>query len=213
MSLPIFDMSGKKFNRLVAIKYIKNPKATGATWEFLCDCGISKIILGASVRYGLIKSCGCLNKELAYKKCYKHGESDHPLYSIWKGMMQRCYSKNNKNYSEYGGRGISVCKEWIECPSNIAKDMGVRPNKASIDRIDVNGNYEPSNCRWATPMTQGSNKRNNVIYEVFGEKLHFAEICRKYNIKESTLSNRLKLGMTIENAITKPVRKRKNEAK
>lgn len=209
MSLPIADMAGKKFNRLLAVKYIKNPKANGATWEFLCDCGTVKIMHGQPVRLGLVKSCGCLNKELAREKCYKHGESDHPLYKIWQGMMERCYSAKNKNYHSYGGRGIKVCESWQISPSRIHKDMGDRPYKASIDRIDVNGNYEPSNCRWATPMTQGGNKRNNVIYEVFGEKLHYAEICRKYNIKESTLGNRLKLGMTIEHAITKPVRKRK----
>lgn len=213
MSSPIVDITGQRFNRLIAIKNVKNPKATGALWEFICDCGKSKIMKGQPVRLGLVKSCGCLNNEIKRDRFLIHGESEHPLYKIWNGMMHRCYAKNSRDYQSYGGRGITVCKSWQESPSNIHKDMGDRPYKASIDRIDVNGNYEPSNCRWATPMIQGGNKRNNVIYEVFGEKLHFAEICRKYNIKESTLSNRIKLGMTIENAITKPVRKRKNAPK
>lgn len=209
MPVPVKNILGQKFHRLTAIEYIKNPKQQGALWKFRCDCGVEKVIKGQGVRLGLVKSCGCLNMELAKTRYLTHGESEHPLYKIWQGMIERCYSEKCKNYKDYGGRGITVCDEWRKSPSNIAKDMGERPKNCSIDRIDVNGNYEPSNCRWATPMVQGSNKRNNVIFTVFGEKMHYAEICRKYDIKETTLRNRLIAGMTIEEALIKPVRKHK----
>ena len=211
MPIKFVDITNQKFNMLLAIKRVKNEKATGAKWQFLCDCGNLKEMMGQPVRLGLVKSCGCATKEYISKSSIKHGEISHHLYSIWKGIMQRCYKKNNKDYLNYGGRGIKVCDDWKISPSKIEKDLGVRPKNNTLERINVNGNYEPSNCKWATLLEQGANKRNNIKFCINGENLHFSEICRRYNIKESTLRNRLNLGMSIEMAISKPVKKRKND--
>lgn len=203
------DLTGLKFGRLTGIKQIENPKNNGALWLFLCDCGIEKIIKGQPVRLGAVVSCGCRKKETLEFGRYVHGNARHPLYGVWKSMISRCNNVNDKDYSDYGGRGIKVCKQWLNNPESFFNDMGNREKRSTLDRIDNNGNYEPANCRWATPLQQGANKRNNHVYEINGENLHHAEVCRRFDIPESTLSNRIKSGMTINDAISKPIRRRK----
>jgi hypothetical protein len=203
------DMTTKKYGRLKAIRQIHNPKQTGALWEFVCDCGNVKIIKSQPVRLGKVVSCGCYMKELAAKLKQKHDCSYHANYKVWRGMIQRCTHLQNKDYPSYGGRGITVCNDWLD-PNNFIKDMGERPSKLhTIDRIDNNGNYEPNNCRWVLMLTQSHNKRNNRNLTAYGETLCMAEFSRKYNIAQTTIMRRLRNGMTAEQIIQTPIRAHK----
>src|SRR5690606_34445144 len=143
----------------------------------------------------------------------KHGHSSSgkltPTYSAWTGMLTRCRNPKDKNYENYGGRGITVCNSWLDFPAFLA-DMGEAPPGMSLDRIDVNGGYEPGNCRWATADQQSNNKRNNVFFEFQGERLTAPQWARKLGMKRVTLERRLNFyGWSIEKALTTPVLERK----
>ncbi len=129
---------------------------------FNCVCGATKIIRYDGVQSGAVRSCGCYQKEVAKQLNLKHGHAFHSrhsrTYTSWVCMKTRCFNPRHKNYGHYGGRGIVVCKRWMKF-ENFLKDMGKRPENRTLDRINVNGNYTPSNCRWATSQEQGWNKR------------------------------------------------------
>ena len=153
MPQPLIDMTGKRIGRLTVISYSGPP----GLWNVRCDCGTEKIIRGSSLRSGT-KSCGCLDLETVILRNYKHGASIRqyvtPEYRVWAGMIRRCYRKTSKDYSYYGGRGISVCERW-ESFVAFLEDMGECPPGMSLDRYPNNdGNYEPENCRWSTPKQQ-----------------------------------------------------------
>ena len=127
-------------------------------------------------------------------------------YRVWVNLKQRCYNPNNPGYPDYGGRGITVCDRWKDSYKNFIADMGLRPSPDhSIERDDVNGNYEPSNCRWATDLEQARNRRNNVYYDIDGEKLTESEVSRKYGVSPQVIRYRLGQGMTLKQAVA-PVR-------
>ena len=143
-------------------------------WLCKCDCGNEKIVLQASLISGRSKSCGCLNKDIVSKMWNKHGLSNvgSGLYSVWNGIKYRCYCKSSHDYPNYGGRGITICEEWkndFKAFHDWAIANGYKEEKTdkginilTIDRIDVNGNYEPSNCRFVTNEVQAKNKRNTI---------------------------------------------------
>lgn len=150
---------GRRFGRLLAVKY-----APGARMECVCDCGTSKTVYKASLVSGRTRSCGCLNREaLAARGPRTHGGTYTPEYKVWQGMHQRCGNENDKSFADYGGRGIKVCDAW-QAFEQFLEDMGERPSgEHSLDRINVNGGYEPKNCRWVTHAEQQRNKRNSII--------------------------------------------------
>lgn len=154
------DYTGQKFWLLTAEKFSRRKK-TNTYWFYRCDCGTLKEVQVCHWRSGKTKSCGC-SKNLKGKNHpgYKHGKTHTAEFRSWLGLRSRCYDKNNKRYDSYGGRGITVCDRWRDSFENFLADMGPKPTeKHSIDRIDVDGNYEPSNCRWATATIQGINQR------------------------------------------------------
>lgn len=155
------DLTGKKFGRLTVIKRCGSNKNRRALWLCQCDCGNTKIILGNSLLSKSTLSCGCYNKEHSKNIHTKHSLSYTKLYKVWGGMKTRCYNPNFMYYCNYGGRGIAICKEWKDDFSNFYKwaiSNGYREG-LTIDRINNDGNYEPSNCRWITRAEQNRNQR------------------------------------------------------
>ena len=205
----LINLAGKKFHRLEVLSLIGKDKANHAIWKCKCDCGNETNIQSSHLITGHTKSCGCLHKEALTKHgfCVKNGNK---LYSAWQAMVARCYNEKTESYHNYGGRGIIVCDRWIDSPANFINDMGVPFNKSlTLERIDVDGNYEPSNCKWASMKQQQRNKRNNNVIEFNGESLCLSAWCEKLGLKESTLRNRLTVrNWSIEKSLTTPARKK-----
>ena len=158
---------GTKFGKLTVIKfaYVKN---NARYYHCHCECGNNTIVLGSALKKGTTKSCGCEQ----HKGTITHGMRYTRFYSIWKHMKQRCLNKNNKHFPYYGGRGITICQEWIDNFENFYNDMyesylkhieEFGEKETTIDRINVNGNYEPNNCCWATRSEQSFNRRNTIL--------------------------------------------------
>ena len=172
-----------------------------------CICGTTKTVAKHALEFGHVQSCSCLKDENTVARSTTHGlasrKKPHPLYGLWSSMLNRCNNPGNKDYGLYGGRGIRVCERWHEF-TNFLADMGVRPSKRhSLDRYpDKNGNYEPSNVRWATAKQQVHNRRPprykphpNLIL-IDGEPLQ--DVARRLKISPNTLKSRLRYGMTGE---------------
>lgn len=182
------DLTGTKFGFLTIKKF--NGYKTNYTqfWECLCDCGNTIIVSKPNLTNNHTKSCGCYKN---YKHCTTHKMADSRVYNIWIGMKQRCNNPNYAPFNGYGARGIKVCDRWLESFENFLADIGEPPTaKHSIDRIDNNGDYELSNCRWATQTQQANNKRNTLIIEYKNEKKPFQEWCRIFNINNKTAYSR-----------------------
>lgn len=158
------DLTGQIFGRLIVIGRAK-PRGTNPYWECRCDCGVTIESLQHRLKTGRTKSCGCLKAELLSAYSYRHGDARRgnasPEYGAWAEMIQRCTNPKQKRYADYGGRGIHVCERWLNGFENFLADMGRRPtSEHSIDRYPNNdGNYEKTNCRWATRLEQAANKR------------------------------------------------------
>lgn len=204
------DLTGEKIGRLTVIKRVENNKANNAQWLCQCECGKEIITTTANLKRRHSKSCGCLRKEHTSginNNFYKHGMYNTKLYQTWHNMKQRCFNKNSSHYKNYGGRGIKVCDEWLEFMNFYNWAMSNEySEELTIDRIDVNGNYEPDNCRWVDNKTQCNNKRNNHLITYNGKTHTMMEWSRLLNIKYDVLRFRLKRGWDIEKALTERIK-------
>ncbi len=153
-----------------------------------CECGTINEIFEQSLRDKKSNSCGCLQRELAKKARINitHNSSKTSTYNVWLGMKQRCLNPKNNNYHRYGGREITICERWLKF-ENFLADMGMRPEGLTLDRINNDGNYESSNCRWATMRTQSGNRRDNKIIDIDNQEICATEATRRLNIGESSL--------------------------
>ena len=202
---------GTRYGRLtVTGKYEirESGKRKMAYFECKCDCGKTTWVRGNQLRYGSTKSCGCYGKEQRMKAVEKHNMSNGRLYRIWNNMRTRCNKPYSDHYSHYGARGISVCEEWDNKNDGFKNfyDWSVRngySENLSIDRINNDGNYEPSNCRWVTSHEQNRNKRTNHYIEVNGEKIVITDVALEHGISCGSIVNRLNKGCSIEEALTK----------
>ena len=208
MSKPL-DLTGRRFGRLVAIERSTNSKSGKAKWRCKCDCGNETVVFSTSLVQGLTHSCGCLNREVTLERFSTHRQSESRLYETWSGMKKRCYNPYSKSFSAYGGRGIAVCDEWKDdfqafydwaMANGYADDL-------TIDRIDVNGNYSPENCRWVDKLTQANNCRTNHYLTFNGKTQSIAEWARELGVSDSLIRQRIvKLGWSVERALTEPSR-------
>jgi hypothetical protein len=153
------DLSGLRFGRWTVLS-IADKQGRHTAWNCRCECGKEKVCLGINLVSGKSKSCGCMREFNSLKHGHRKHDGTSREYETWCGIISRCESETDTNYHNYGARGIKVCDRWRNSFDNFLLDMGKRPSpKHSIDRIDVNGNYEPSNCRWATKEIQMQNRR------------------------------------------------------
>jgi len=203
------DITGFKFGRLTVVEIASTRKnAKKIDWVCECDCGNKTIATGTELRIGNVRSCGCLSSDLSRERATKHGACATKEYHAYRSMKDRCYRVSHEYYSKYGAKGVSVCSEWLESFDNFLNDMGKAPSKEhSLDRIDNDGNYEPSNCRWATKQEQSVNRSNTVWIEFNGEMKHLAEWSRVLGVSSITLQNRIKK-YGVDKAMTmKPTKK------
>lgn len=215
------NIAGQRFGRLTVIERVESPKAQ-AQWRCVCDCGKETIVASQSLRCGHTRSCGCYGREVSASHTpsfYTHGESRTRLYGIWKGMRSRCRSKNCKFFEYYGGRGIKVCQDWNESYvlfRDWALANGYQEN-LTIDRIDVNGNYCPENCRWVSMKVQMNNTRANRRITLNGESKTMAEWAESTGLSYETIRNRTIKGKPADEVLQMPEARRdkcgnKNEA-
>lgn len=201
------DIIGKKIGLLTVVEYLRMDKEGQSLWRCKCDCGNERICQRQYLQKSDTPSCGCINP------LEKHGLSNSKIYHIWSAMKQRCYNKNEKNFHNYGGRGIKVCDEWLDKENgfrNFAKWMysvGYDESKVgrnqSIDRIDVNGNYCPENCRLATQKEQANNQRRNIKITYKGEIMTAKQWSEKLGIDYKTIRVKIKNGIPVEEVFSK----------
>lgn len=214
------DLTGERFGRFTVIgkttPYIDKNGKKHLKWLCKCDCGKEAIVSSWNLTHGKSKSCGCLRNEITIQRFTQHGLSKTRLYLSYRAMLDRCYDdKHCKVYKHYGGRGINVCEEWrgengLENFISWALSNGYS-DELTIDRIDVNGNYCPNNCRWITKHEQQFNRRNNHFMTIDGETKTVREWADMYGIRHNTILSRLKCGWTEEDSVKRPVDKRRGK--
>lgn len=206
---------GQKFGNLTVVGFENKQVGETTAWYWImeCDCGNRKVVSPYKAIHGSTTSCGCMKKEhchmMTEKYRIKHGERGTRLYTIWRGMKIRCFNKNSKDYERYGGRGISICEEWVDDFAAFSKwaiENGYSDD-LSIDRIDVDGNYEPRNCRWVDAHAQNTNQRisHNFCYQ--GKTMNLSDIAKAEKVVYQTLYKwAVRENLPIEEAIEKAKR-------
>lgn len=200
------ELAGLRFGALSVIGIGKSSKVQQPVWKCVCDCGKELLVIGQNLRSGASKSCGCMLSEKRKENSTVHGYTKHQCYQVWYAMMRRCHDPKEPAYFKgYGERGIVVCDRWHNF-ENFLADMGERPSSdLSIDRIDTNGNYEPSNCRWATREEQNRNRRDNVYIELDGVRMIIKDWATALKTSANVIRGRIKSGWSIRDSLTTPV--------
>lgn len=189
----MMDLSGARFGRLKAISVAGRDAYGAIRWSCQCDCGGLLTVFAHSLRSGDTQSCGCLQKESVVARSVRHGKFGTKVYSAWNGMRFRCQNPRAQNWARYGGRGIAVCERW-QTFENFYADMGDPPPGTSLDRIDVDGNYEPGNVRWATATVQQRNLRRSVLVEFNGQSKTLPDWAEEIGISSDAMLMRFKRG-------------------
>lgn len=204
----LLNLAGKRFGRLTALSLSENRPCKKTAWNCTCLCGNHVTVLSNNLIRGLTSSCGCLQSELSSKRQLSHGHTQNrisPEYRAWYHMIERCYNPKDSAFKYYGGRGITVCASWRQKFENFLMDLGLRPAGMSLDRKEVNGNYDPGNCRWATKEEQVNNTRRNLFLTVNGVTLTAAQWGRKMGISSKVISRRIACGWSHDRAVTRPL--------
>ena len=202
----MIDLTDRRFGKLYVVKRVENfysetSNFQDTQWLCRCDCGNELVVRKAALIYHGKSHCGCVKKYMPIK----HGMSHTRIHNIWLGMKDRCLNSNSESYQNYGERGIKICSEWLgdsgfENFYKWAMENGYS-DELTIDRKDVNGNYDPSNCQWATHEEQNNNTRKTIHVTYNGETLSLAQMCEKYGVKYHTAYDRYMKGMPIEKVL------------
>lgn len=196
------DLSGKRFGRWLISHQAGNENRGGTLWLGRCDCGVERIVRGADLRKGKSTNCGCQNVHRLGDSRRTHGGTGSRLHRIWKNMRGRCYRPSNPGFEHYGGRGIGICAEWQKYP--VFRDWALAngySDDLSIERIDVDGDYSPANCTWATPLVQANNRR---FVRKMPDGRSAPMVARANGIPVRTFNVRVAAGWSIEEAATHP---------
>jgi len=198
------DMTGQRVGRLLVVSRAPGDPRYAARWRCHCDCGTVKVIAGTELRRGDAQSCGCLQKEVQRARLTTHGRSRTPLYKTWRGIIDRCTMPTDPRYKNYGARGITVCKRWLQF-DNFLRDMGEKPTPAhTIERKNNNRGYSMSNCEWATRTAQARNMRSNVNIRSEGVTRCLTDWLRINGIKPGTYYTRISRGWSVRKAAFTP---------
>jgi hypothetical protein len=202
----IVDMVGRKYGRLTVLSYAHTINRK-TYWNCVCDCGNTYLARNCHLTSGNTKSCGCLGVESRHVRRFRGRTPESPEYRTWCYMKTRCYNPNTNCSKYYIEKGIKVCDRWLHSYENFLEDMGARPSpKHSIDRIDGNKNYEPSNCRWATAREQMNNVSSNILITINGETKTPRQWSDITGINCNVIYGRIKAGWNPERAITEKSR-------
>lgn len=200
----MIDMTGKRVGRLV-VKHAAGRRMGKVSWLCICDCGNENIVEGWHLRQATVRSCGCLTRDTTIARNETHRMSYTRIYRIYRHMKDRCLNPDDQRYADYGGRGIRICDRWMKF-ENFRDDMlpTYKPG-LTIDRKDNDGNYEPSNCRWATCLEQVYNRRNTVSVTLHGERLTVLEIARRTGLGVEVIRQRIYNGWSAERVMNTPL--------
>lgn len=204
-STNFIDIAGMRFGMLVVIGYSRTVKKK-ALWNCRCDCGTICEVAGSYMRCGHTASCGCFRAIATAQNKTTHGMTSggrkQGTYRSWQDMKQRCLNKHNMHYRNYGGRGITVCKRWLDSFDDFFSDMGTCPDGYTLDRVKNSGNYEPGNCKWNDYYGQGANKRNNVFLTHNEKQQTISQWARELGMPLSTIQGRLRRGLSVDKCLT-----------
>jgi hypothetical protein len=204
------DIAGQRFGRLTVVSVSHTNTDNKVCWNCVCDCGVNKVINGRSLRSGNTHSCGCIARAQLGDRARTHGGCSGgkktPEYHIWRAIISRCCYPNNKNYHQYGGRGIKICDEWHTDFLSFIESVGKRPDKSFwLDRLKNDKGYEPGNCKWVTIEDQQNNKRTNRILTHNNESHTVAEWAKKLSIPSQRIYQRLHRGVSISKALKEAI--------
>lgn len=193
------DLTGRRFGSLVALDRVGQDRFGAWMWRCQCDCGVEVEVRGATLAAGRTSACASCATSRASTT---HGQSNSALYSRWQSMKARCTDPANKHYQNYGGRGIRVCERWLHSFENFSADMSATFDEClEIDRVNVNGDYSPENCRWADRITQQRNRRNNSRITYGGHTRTVVEWAEVLRMKPNTLTTRIRRGWPTERVL------------
>ena len=200
------DITGRRFGRWTVIRDSGQRSNSRVLWECRCDCGTVKLMSSNHLLKGRSLSCGCLRNELSLKKHTSHGLSKQKIYRIWAGMIARCYCQKQSNYQNYGGRGISVCDEWHSnfCSFYEWSMKNGYKEDLTIERIDVNGDYCPDNCKWIPRSEQCNNTRQSHFITIDGKTLTIKQWSKKIGMSDKVIRCRLRYGWNERDAVMIP---------